>query len=60
MAQYDTGNGLIVPTEKGNPLEFVPEYSLITFDAPVSHPHMALEHGSEVFVPDLVSRQYAE
>ncbi|KAH9896868.1 putative isomerase YbhE [Cubamyces lactineus] len=53
IMNYDTGNGLIVPTEKGNPLEFVPEYSLITFDAPVSHPHMALEHGSEVFVPDL-------
>ncbi|CDO70096.1 hypothetical protein BN946_scf184806.g23 [Trametes cinnabarina] len=53
LHKYDTGNGLIVPTEKGNPLEFTSDYSLITFNAPVSHPHMALEHGSEVFVPDL-------
>ncbi|KAI8970588.1 putative isomerase YbhE [Trametes punicea] len=53
IMNYDTGNGLIVPTEKDNPLEFLSDYSLITFNAPVSHPHMALEHGQEVFVPDL-------
>ncbi|KAL7284193.1 hypothetical protein ACG7TL_001475 [Trametes sanguinea] len=53
VMNYDTGNGLIVPTERHNPLEFTSDYALITFNAPVSHPHMALEHGSEVFVPDL-------
>ncbi|KAI0646307.1 putative isomerase YbhE [Trametes meyenii] len=53
IMNYDSGNGLIVPTVSGNPLEFTSSYSAIKFDAPVSHPHMALEHGSEVFVPDL-------
>lgn len=27
---------------------------LITFPADVSHPHMALENGEEVLIPDLV------
>ncbi|KAH9849366.1 putative isomerase YbhE [Lenzites betulinus] len=53
IMNYGSGNGLIVPTEKGNPLEFLSDHPVITFDAAVSHPHMALEHGSEVFVPDL-------
>ncbi|KAL1944018.1 hypothetical protein VTO73DRAFT_3836 [Trametes versicolor] len=53
IMNYNSGNGFVVPTEKGNPLEFTSDHPLITFNAPVSHPHMALEHGSEVFVPDL-------
>ncbi|KAI0360679.1 putative isomerase YbhE [Trametes cingulata] len=53
IMNYDTGNGMIVPTQPNNPLEFTSNHPLITFNAPVSHPHMALEHGSEVFVPDL-------
>ena len=44
-----------MPTQAGNPLEFMSDFTPIKFDAPVSHPHMALERGNEVFVPDLVS-----
>ncbi|KAI0717390.1 putative isomerase YbhE [Cerioporus squamosus] len=50
---YNSGDGEIVPTQTGNPLEFTSDYTPIKFNAPVSHPHMALEHGSELFVPDL-------
>ncbi|KAI0826617.1 putative isomerase YbhE [Trametes gibbosa] len=53
IMNYGSGNGLIVPTEPSNPLKFLSDHPVITFDAPVSHPHMALEHGPEVFVPDL-------
>ncbi|KAI0777681.1 putative isomerase YbhE [Trametes elegans] len=53
VMNYGSGNGIIVPTEESNPLAFQSDYSLISFDAPVSHPHMALEVGKEVFVPDL-------
>lgn len=49
-----------MPTEQGNPLEFSSDHPLITFNAPVSHPHMALEHGCEVFVPDLVGHSIAQ
>ena len=52
--KYNSGNGEIIPTEGNDPTEFVNDFSLITFNAPVSHPHMALEVGREVFVPDLV------
>ena len=50
--QYNTGNGKIVPTSADG-LQFS-DAPLITFPAEVSHPHMALAHGNEVFVPDLV------
>ncbi|KAM5537091.1 hypothetical protein V8D89_009237 [Ganoderma adspersum] len=53
VMNYNSGNGLFVPTESEDPLEFVSSYTPVTFNAPVSHPHMALEHGNEVFVPDL-------
>ena len=43
-----------MPTQPGNPLQFSSSHTPIKFNAPVSHPHMAVEHGSEVFVPDLV------
>ncbi|EJF63677.1 putative isomerase YbhE [Dichomitus squalens LYAD-421 SS1] len=53
---FGSGNGVIVPTEE-DPTQFVSGAPVITFPAPpspaVSHPHMALEVGSEVFVPDL-------
>ncbi|KAF7792669.1 hypothetical protein EIP86_003766 [Pleurotus ostreatoroseus] len=52
VMNYNTGNGLIIPTTT-DPLHFSRDASLITFPAPVSHPHMALQHGEEVFVPDL-------
>ena len=46
-----------MPTEE-DPTQFVAGSPVITFPAPVapavSHPHMALEVGQEVFVPDLV------
>ncbi|KAK7435793.1 hypothetical protein VKT23_019491 [Stygiomarasmius scandens] len=62
VMNYGSGNGRIIPlTEKG--LGFDDSASsagLITFPIPtaptsenVSHPHMALEVGPEVFVPDL-------
>ena len=43
-----------MPTEANDPTEFVNDFTPITFNAPVSHPHMALDVGNEVFVPDLV------
>lgn len=53
--QYNSGDGLIMPTS--NPLDFE-SGSLITFPAEVSHPHMALQNGNEVLVPDLVSFKF--
>ena len=50
--KYNTGNGKIVPTED-DPLQFVANASLISFPADVSHPHMAVQNGDEVLVPDL-------
>ncbi|KAI0653934.1 putative isomerase YbhE [Cubamyces menziesii] len=52
VMNFGSGNGLIIPTEE-DPLQFTEGAPLISFPAPVSHPHMALEVGSEVFVPDL-------
>ncbi|KAI0260749.1 Lactonase, 7-bladed beta-propeller-domain-containing protein [Gloeopeniophorella convolvens] len=51
IMNYGSGSGLIVPTAN-NALSFE-SAPLISFPAPVSHPHMAVEHGSEVLVPDL-------
>ncbi|OCH93156.1 putative isomerase YbhE [Obba rivulosa] len=52
VMDYNSGTGLIVPTTP-DALHFGSGNQL-TFPAPVSHPHMALQHGeSEVFVPDL-------
>ncbi|KAG6908854.1 hypothetical protein DXG01_003020 [Tephrocybe rancida] len=54
---YGSGNGRIVATEPRDAVNFVDSAPTITFPAPVapniSHPHMALEHGSELLVPDL-------
>ncbi|KAI0821489.1 putative isomerase YbhE [Irpex lacteus] len=52
IMNYNTGNGLIIPTTS-DPLHFSRSANLITFPASVSHPHMAFQHGSEVFIPDL-------
>ncbi|KAH9920007.1 putative isomerase YbhE [Epithele typhae] len=52
---FGSGNGLFIPTQE-DPLQLVSGSPLITFPPPtggVSHPHMALEVGEEVFVPDL-------
>ncbi|THH31642.1 hypothetical protein EUX98_g2531 [Antrodiella citrinella] len=51
IMNYNSGNGLIVPTTT-DPLHFG-SANLITFPFNGSHPHMAVQHGSEVFVPDL-------
>ncbi|EIN04630.1 putative isomerase YbhE [Punctularia strigosozonata HHB-11173 SS5] len=51
IMNYDGGNGKIVPTTT-DPLHFA-DADLVTFPATVSHPHMALQHGKEVLVPDL-------
>ncbi|KAG6853999.1 hypothetical protein C0991_011656 [Blastosporella zonata] len=54
---YGSGDGRIVPTKLHDPTTFVDSAPVITFPAPlppnVSHPHMALQHGTEVLVPDL-------
>ncbi|KAI0777680.1 putative isomerase YbhE [Trametes elegans] len=52
VMNFGSGDGLVIPTEE-DPLEFTEGAPLISFDAAVSHPHMALEVGKEVFVPDL-------
>ncbi|KAI0717392.1 putative isomerase YbhE, partial [Cerioporus squamosus] len=50
---FGSGNGVFIPTEE-DPTAFVTGSPVITFPATAtSHPHMALEVGSEVFVPDL-------
>ncbi|PIL27506.1 hypothetical protein GSI_10657 [Ganoderma sinense ZZ0214-1] len=53
---YGSGNGVIVPTGQ-DPTKFSSGAPVLTFPAPaapaVSHPHMALQVGKEVFVPDL-------
>ena len=54
VVQYNSGNGQIVPTEANDATEFMNDFTPITFNAPVSHPHMALAVGKEIFVPDLV------
>ena len=55
---YGSGNGSFIPTTMDGKT-FVSSSSFVNFPAPappnVSHPHMALEYGEEVFVPDLVS-----
>jgi 6-phosphogluconolactonase (cycloisomerase 2 family) len=57
IANYAGGNAEIIPTTS-DPLHFAQNATLITFPPPaggVSHPHMALQYGDEIFVPDLVS-----
>ncbi|KAF8066694.1 Lactonase, 7-bladed beta-propeller-domain-containing protein [Lyophyllum atratum] len=53
---YGSGNGRIVPTTS-SPTTFDDSAPVISFPQPqapsVSHPHMALEHGKEILVPDL-------
>jgi len=51
IMDYNSGTGQITPTTS-DPLQFESAQP-ITFPAPVSHPHMALENGDEVLVPDL-------
>ncbi|KAJ3483213.1 hypothetical protein NLI96_g6466 [Meripilus lineatus] len=52
IMNYGSGNGLIIPTAR-DPMHFARNAGLISFPASVSHPHMAVQHGNEVFVPDL-------
>lgn len=55
IMNYSGGNGRIIATA-GSPERFDPSAAVITFPPPVggvSHPHMTLQHGDEVFVPDL-------
>ncbi|KAF7324747.1 putative isomerase YbhE [Mycena kentingensis (nom. inval.)] len=55
IMSYSGGNGRIIPTTS-SPDTFNNGAPVITFPPPaggVSHPHMALQHGKEVFVPDL-------
>jgi len=55
IMNYSSGNGRIIPTTT-SPEEFSSDAPVITFPPPVggvSHPHMALQHGTEIFVPDL-------
>ncbi|KAF9449838.1 putative isomerase YbhE [Macrolepiota fuliginosa MF-IS2] len=54
VMNYDSGNGLVIPTVD-SALRFNNDTPLITFPKPpdtVSHPHMVLEHGEEILVPD--------
>jgi hypothetical protein len=59
IMNYSGGNGRIVPTSATDPKHFIANAPVIPFTPPAggdSHPHMALQHGAEVLVPDLVSR----
>jgi len=56
VMNFDGGSGLFIPTTD-SPLHFERNAPAITFPTKpntVSHPHMLLQHGNEVFVPDLV------
>jgi len=52
IMNYNSGTGTIIPTTF-DPMHFATNASTITFPASVSHPHMALQNGEEVLVPDL-------
>lgn len=61
VMNYNTGNGRIIPTS-AHGTQFNASAPVITFPPPVggvSHPHMALELGDEVLVPDLVRVPFA-
>jgi hypothetical protein len=56
---YGSGNGVVIPTE-GSGLTFnnnspAPVITFPVNPGTLSHPHMVLEHGSEILIPDLVS-----
>lgn len=56
VMNYGTGNGRIISTA-GSPLLFNKSAPVISFPKKpntTSHPHMVLEHGDEILVPDLV------
>ncbi|KAF7292658.1 Isomerase YbhE [Mycena indigotica] len=56
IMNYGSGNGEIVPTSKTGTQFNNSTSTLLSFTPPpggTSNPHMAVEHGSEVFVPDL-------
>jgi len=53
---FDGGSGLFISTTD-SPLHFernAPAIAFPTKPNTISHPHMLLQHGDEVFVPDLV------
>ncbi|KAF7303818.1 putative isomerase YbhE [Mycena indigotica] len=55
IMNYSSGNGRIIPTTT-SPEKFDNNAPVITFPVPpggVSHPHMAVQFGKEIFVPDL-------
>jgi hypothetical protein len=56
VMNYGSGNGRVIPTSDS--LVFDRNATVETFplknSTAISHPHMVLEHGSEIFVPDLV------
>ena len=61
IVNYNGGNAEVIPTTSDS-LHFVKNSAVITFPPPqggASHPHMALQYGSEIFVPDLVSYECA-
>lgn len=54
---FGTGDGRFIPTTDSG-LTFNKTSPVIAFpkpSSPQSHPHMVLEHGNELLVPDLVS-----
>jgi len=56
VMNFDGGSGLFIPTTD-SPLHFernAPAIAFPTKPNTISHPHMLLQHGDEVFVPDLV------
>lgn len=56
VMNFDGGSGLFIPTTD-SPLHFERNAPAITFPTKpntISHPHMLLQHGDEVLVPDLV------
>ncbi|KAJ6455153.1 Lactonase, 7-bladed beta-propeller-domain-containing protein [Mycena sanguinolenta] len=56
IMNYGSGNGEIIPTVNGGTKFDNSTTVLVTFAPPFngsSNPHMAYEHGNEIFVPDL-------
>lgn len=59
VMNYNSGTGRVVPTTNFG-VAFDNSAGVISFPQPVgtiSHPHMAVQFGNEIFVPDLVSHQ---
>ncbi|CAK5262005.1 unnamed protein product [Mycena citricolor] len=58
VVNYGSGTGRVIVTSESSASHFLNNTPAITFTPPpgnLSHPHMAVEYGHEIFIPDLGS-----